>query len=412
MKTFCIHGVLLLLLVSLTIPLSAQNPVSLSGLIYDAANDQPLPYVNITLPGQSIGTVSNSDGYFLFRCPAEFLDDTLMISHIGYRSDSRPARHFQNGPHIIELQPEPVALPEVVVSPVTGLDIVKAALERIPENYPPEPYLMTGFYRELIREKQDLHKYAEGVIRIYREPEEKDRIKLIKGRKRENLPAFAVHKKADPTLGGPMHCFYRDISHYHREFFSAKFFRYYDYTIEGITRVNGKATYIIAFDKKPSAKKGWYRGQLYIERNSKAIIKAEYEYNEFGLKKSQPDAVQRSLAKLIVGITFESGGSQAEVLYTEIDGRWYLKNVRYSIVDKLTRKDTVYLYTTEKELLISGISTRNVHDFAEEELLDPAREFADQLGEYDEEFWQEFNIISATDSQKALIDEMGTAPAE
>jgi hypothetical protein len=390
----------------------SRDQVTVTGIIFDAANGKPLPYVNIHLSGKNIGSVSNNDGYFLFRCPETLLDDSLIISHIGYWSYTNTICELKDTINIIELDPEPVELAGVVAFPVTGLDIIKAAILQLPENCNRNPYIMTGFYRELIREKQDLHKYAEGVIRIYREFGKGDLIKLIKGRNRENLKAFAVHKNADPTLGGPINCFYRDITNYAREFFSEEYFDYYDYSLEGMTSVDNRPVYIISFDKKPDAKKGSYRGRLFIERDSKAIIKADYEYNEYGLKKSQPDPVQRSLAKLFVGITFESAGSNATVDYIEMDGQWYLKSVRYTIVDKLTRKNTVYLYTTEKELLISGITTENLKAFEKDELLDPDKEFSRQVGEYDEEFWKDYTIIKATDSQRTLIEEMAGDEAE
>jgi hypothetical protein len=412
MKIVSIFLLCLVIFVAITQTTFSQDRITVSGIIFDAVTNKPLPYVNINLPGKNMGSVSNNDGYFIFRCPQAFLNDSLIISHIGYRSYSRTIRELAGTVNIIELEPQPIEFAKVVVLPVTGLDIVKEAIRQLPNNCQQDPFIMTGFYRELIREKQDLHKYAEGVISIYREMGNRDLIKLIKGRNRENLKAFAVHKKADPTLGGPMNCFYRDITNYPEEFFSKEYFEYYNYSIEGITRINNRPVYIISFDKKPEAKKGRYRGYLYIDRDSQAILKADYEYNDYGLKRSQPDPIQRSLAKLIVGITFESAGSHATVNYIEMNGQWYLKSVRYSIVDKLTRKKVEYRYTTEKELLISEITTENVNAFKAEELLDPKEEFSRQVGEYDEEFWNDYNIIKATESQRALIDDLNLDESE
>ena len=390
----------------------SKNQTTVSGIIFDSITGKSLPYVNICLYSKNMGTVSNNDGYFIFKFPEMFLNDTLIISHIGYRTYSKRLCEFSNIMNVIELEPEPIELSEVVIIPVTGLEIVKEAIQQLPDNNIQLPYLMTGFYRELIREKQDLHKYAEGVINIYREQGNKDLIKLIKGRKRENLKAFAVHKKADPTLGGPISCFYKDITNYDREFFTEDNFKFYDYSIERIAMFNNKPTYIVSFDKKPNAKKGLYRGKLYIDRDSKALVKAEYEYNEFGLKKSQPDPVQRSLARLFVGIIFESAGSSAEIDYVELEGQWYLKSIRYTIIDKLTRKNKVYLYTTEKDLVISKITTEKIVAFEENELLDPRKEFSIQIGEYDEAFWTDFNILKATDTQKSFINNMGIEESE
>lgn len=384
----------------------AQESVLVKGVVYDAASGKTLPYVNISVKGESMGCVSNKDGFFLLKISEDLTRDTLIISHIGFGTYKNEIFGMQDSLNSIYLNPVAVELASITVLPVSGVDIVRDAITSLPENCVVEPFNMTGFYRELIREKEEVHKYAEGVINIYREFRNKDRIKLIKGRNRENLKAFEVHKKADPTLGGPINCFYRDITNYNREFFNEENFKYYDYSIEGITGVNDKQTYIIYFDKKPESKKGIYKGRLYIDQESGAVIKTEFQLNDLGMKKSQPDAVQRSLAKLFVGITFESGGSFATVNYTEIDGKWYLKSIQYKIIDILTRKEKVYHYVTEKELMISGITTSNVNLFDDKELLNPGREFSNQVGEYDESFWENYNIIQATDSEKDLIGKM------
>lgn len=397
---------------AITLSTNESDTHEIKGIVIDSETQEPLPYSHLSIKNKPFGTITNEDGYFIFKYPEENRNDTLIISYLGYENSIKKLSIFNDSMNFIELKPATIILDEVVVQAKTALSIIKEAIQKLPENYSTAPYIMTGFYRELIREKQDLHKYAEGVIDIYHKMGNKDLIKLIKGRKKENLKAFGVHKKANPTLGGPMGCFYKDITNYEREFFNTEYLKYYDYTIEGLTSVNGKPAYIISFDKKPEVKKGRYKGTIYIDKSSKAVISTNYEYNEYGMRKSQPDAVQRGLAKLIVGITFESLGSFATVNYTEVNGTWYLKSGKYKIIDKLTRKKKVYIYTTEKDLMISEIKKDNIGRFNNEELLDPKKEFSIQIGEYDEQFWENYNIIKATESQKILMDDVDNGEIE
>lgn len=384
----------------------SQDKVKIQGRVIDEENKEPLSYVNISLQNKNIGCISNEEGDFLFTFWEDYNNDTLNFSCVGYKTTHVILADLNDTLNIIELVPAPILLSEVIIKPEAAIDIIKEAINNIPKNYLTNPYNMIGFYRELIREKQDFHKYAEGIIGVYREKGEKELIKLVKGRKRENLKAFGVHKKANPTLGGPIGCFYKDITSYEREFFNNKYLKYYDYKIDGITSINEKPVYIISFNKKPEAKKGRYKGKIFIDKLSKAIIRANYEYNEYGIRKSRPDAIQRGLAKIIVGVTFESLGSFASVNYTEINGKWYLKSVKYKIVDKLTKKKKVYIYTTEKELMISEINKEEIRKFNKEELLNTKKEFSKQIGEYDEEFWKNYNTLKVTKSQKMLIDDM------
>ena len=390
--------------------LNASETMTLTGRILDATTLEPIPYVNIYIKGAEIGSASNFDGYFLFKCPAEYRQDTLVVSHVGYQSFLSTPSEMPLNMNSIHLHPQPIELPEIMA--VTGRSIVEKAISCLDSNINPDPYLMTGFYREIIRDKTALNKYAEGVIHIHRAGGSNDELKLLKGRKRANLAAFAVHKKADPTLGGPIGCFYKDIQTYNKEFFTETSLDFYNYFMEGLTTLENKPVYIIRFDRRPDAKGGIYRGRLYVDQTTLAIVLVQYEYNKFGLMKAQPDIVQRNLAKFFAGLTFETIGFSATVSYFMYDGRWYIKSIHYEIIDKVTRKGIEYVYTTEKELLITDLQLSHVEAFQKSELLDPKKEFVDQLGEYDEDFWENHTILQATENQKQLINALHMDPSK
>ncbi len=66
-----------------TIPEDKEN-MTLSGHILDLKTNAPLPYVNVGVLNQEIGTVTDKQGYFKLEIPENLARDTVRISMIGY----------------------------------------------------------------------------------------------------------------------------------------------------------------------------------------------------------------------------------------------------------------------------------------------------------------------------------------
>ncbi|MFB6456782.1 carboxypeptidase-like regulatory domain-containing protein [Chitinophaga sp. Hz27] len=83
-----------------------------------AADNEPIPYVNLGIPACNSGTVSGEDGTFLLRVSKALLNDSIRISSIGYQSrsylvkDLLPVLSVQ---HNITLSKKNEQLREVVV---------------------------------------------------------------------------------------------------------------------------------------------------------------------------------------------------------------------------------------------------------------------------------------------------------
>jgi hypothetical protein len=74
------------LLVSFS-PLQAQeegNYFTVSGTVKDQKTKKRLEYVNISVPGTNVGTITNSDGEFSIKVQDSLNAKVVEISHIGY----------------------------------------------------------------------------------------------------------------------------------------------------------------------------------------------------------------------------------------------------------------------------------------------------------------------------------------
>lgn len=168
MKTKSIKYLLITLL--LTISFSAFSQKELKNKIVDFATQIPIESASIYIKNTTIGTVSNSDGKFVLLVPNEFVNDTLVISSIGYKSFKTAVKDFDNSFDIF-LEEDIASLDEIVLvaetRPKTGNDIMLKALERLPRNMPDSSYLEKGFLRHKERNKKEFKWLIESAITVY-----------------------------------------------------------------------------------------------------------------------------------------------------------------------------------------------------------------------------------------------------
>lgn len=105
----------------------ARSSVLLTGVVMDADQQQPLPYVNIRLGNTNYGTATDSNGHFtLFVNPG----DSLEFSSIGYRDEVfvMPYDISNKQYSLIQLMwQETTMLNEIVVFPWPTIDQFKDA---------------------------------------------------------------------------------------------------------------------------------------------------------------------------------------------------------------------------------------------------------------------------------------------
>ena len=100
------------------VPQSVQA-ATLSGFVADQSNGESLPYATVVLKGAGdpIGALSNVDGYYAIRGIPADTEYALTISYIGYIAfrDTLVLRAGETRRLDVQLQPEPIAVQEIVV---------------------------------------------------------------------------------------------------------------------------------------------------------------------------------------------------------------------------------------------------------------------------------------------------------
>ncbi|MCX2744347.1 DUF5686 family protein [Mangrovivirga sp. M17] len=90
--------------------LFAQTTVS--GRVIDAENGDPIPFANISIPGTTKGTTTDFDGYYELEISNS--TDSIKASYIGFIPRTKVVP--ENGKLNFQLQPDVIALEEVVVT--------------------------------------------------------------------------------------------------------------------------------------------------------------------------------------------------------------------------------------------------------------------------------------------------------
>ena len=162
----------LLLALFIHVGLFGQEEEFYNGVILSSEDRKPVSFATVRVVNYALGVVSNEDGSFRLPAKLQSYGDSLEISSLGYRDKIIRISDLDRNQIVnILLDPAVEKLEEVVVSAekrrLSAEDIVKNALQRIPYNYPTNPYSYIGYYRDYQLIEQNYTNLNEAIIQIY-----------------------------------------------------------------------------------------------------------------------------------------------------------------------------------------------------------------------------------------------------
>ena len=86
------------------------------GIIFDNQKNEALPYANIGVRGKSVGGIADANGNFNIDLSKADLKDTVVVSYLGYRSQTFLKSEISAQKYTIKLAPAPYQLQEVVAT--------------------------------------------------------------------------------------------------------------------------------------------------------------------------------------------------------------------------------------------------------------------------------------------------------
>lgn len=391
-------------------PLGAQEDnkyITINGIIKDQKSKKILEYVNVSVPGTGIGTISNEDGRFTLKVNDSLQAKTIEFSRMGYFNKQIAIEKNNISDITVYLTLNATKLPEVIVQSDDPRIIVETALSKVVQNYSPNTNLLTGFYRETIKKGRNYIDISEAVIDIYKTPYNKgiqeDRVEVIKGRKL--LSQKSGDTLAVKLLGGPTLSIHTDLIKNQDFLMDRETMNLYSFKHDNPVMLDQQQHYVIIFEPQYVAPEPLFYGKLYINRNNFTISKAEMSMDMSNKSKATAIILKKKPPKL----RFNPEEVSFVINYKQHNGTTYLNYIRNQIRFKCDWKRRLFStnYTVVSEMIVTDIKDENISKISRKAAFRDYHALTDKVGDfYDADFWKDYNIIEPSESLESAINKL------
>jgi len=383
------------LLVIALAPAALAQKITLSGKVIDKETKEPLPFATLGIKDKSIGTITNLQGEFDFHIPADLRNDLFMLSMLGYKPFSAPVWTLMDTkPLVIEVEKSTLMLNEVTVADsLRGGEILMIALSRIEQNYPMQPYLMDGFYRDLKKVGGTYISLLEAAVKIYdedySEPRNKyklrERVALQEVRRSIGYASrFTSYFDQDNLLEDLL--LHNSVRYRH---FPLEELFYESLTREKDTEYNNQQVFVISYSRD-------YRLRVYVEKSNYAIIHVEFESTlEEPLTKKR--GMESRFVRLKRVIDFKPFLGKYYLNYLTVDSNvnWY----------DIRTKELKFETELNQSLLINEVVPNTIRRVpATEKMRNYGLQYQDQP--YNKAFWDNYNVIKESPLDRKILQDL------
>ena len=399
-------GILFLLFAIYGTTYSQNAFVTVNGQLKDAKTGEKINYATISVPNTSIGTVSNSDGEFTLKVNTTLNAEYFEVSHISYATAKFKISDAVGKEKTFYLDLQPIQLKEISIVPGDARGIVEMAIRNVSKNYSKVPNMMTGFYRESIRQRRDYLSIAEAVVDIYKAPysdNQDDQVKIYKGRMGSNV------RKADTLMvqlqGGPNVSMLLDIVKNTDLSIALNNLDNYQFEFGSMVNIDNKLNWVITFSPVVENEEPLYFGKLFIAQDNMAITRAEFSLD----LKDESKASRVFIQKKPMGLHFMPTSTSYLVTYKEQGGKYFLNYVRVDLKFTCDWKRRLFKnhYTVMSEVAITDRREDKIVKFANHDVFKLNMVFAEKVQDFaDADFWGEYNIIEPENSIENAIKKL------
>jgi hypothetical protein len=371
---------------------SAQK-ITLSGRVVDKATGESLPFASVVIKGKPIGTIANTNGEFDFHFSAEYRNDIIVVSMLGYENFEAPVWSMSSG--TIALNKSVTLLSEVVVTDTLtkGGEIFRIALSKIEQNFPMEPFMMDGFYRDIKKVSGTTIALLEAAVKIFDENYAKPRnasklrehVKLVEVRKSlgyENK--FAAYFDQKNLLEDLL---LHNTIRYHHDIAEEVF---ENMQREDDSHYNDREIFVVSYEKD-------FKLKVFIDKEDYAIIHIDFEIDYAGDNlDSRKDVVNTYI------------GYKKNIDFRKYSGKMYLNYITVVTREKWNDINTKALkFDTElvQHLLINQVQPNPTERIRSTEKM---RNYGLQYQDYpyNKEFWSSYNVIKETALDRQVIRDL------
>lgn len=401
---------------------------TLRGRIWRADTNAPVPMVNILLKGSSKGTMTDFEGAFMLLVPTLKTTDTLLFSCLGYKPVREPADLFTGYPFTLRMQEDAILLSEVIITPRSAEDYLRMSLNRRKDNYVTEPYSAFYYYREIVRENKKPTQYEEAIIqghlprrytsdstRLYlygaRQADNLSRVQFMKNyvdkqqnkaikkaKKAKKIPVDSAAKKQGIRINFSTPYWLLDSNFAWKDlgFLNPKKFKFYEYQIQRITDWLGHKVLVITFDQRAKIHEPLYKGTIYLEEKTLAVVAVDFGLSERGLKYLVPGYVKPLIWAM--GISYEPPRLHFHMRFKQVGERWdfhYVYTNGYLHIEKSHwfKDDEISDFNGEQLLYLLERNPEAEFNIPEGKWLERKKPLYQQFdNKYGNQNWERFSI--------------------
>lgn len=391
-----------------TIPVKLLH---LRGRVISSSNRNPVEYATVSLLGKPIGTITNRDGDYLLKLPEENLSDTVVFSCLGYArrkavvADLLPEQ-------LILLTPISIRIKEVQVKAISVEDILEKVRQNIVRNYPENSYLLSGFYRETLQQDEAYINVSEAALEILKAPYDNmlrdDKVRLIKARRSPDVKPF--HWVNFKLQGGPFTITQLDVVKTMETFIDREFQHLYKYSLNRVVWYENRPAFEVRFRPVKNISFPCFRGEMYIDRESYAILFARFSLDDYGLNMAE----QSLIRKKPKGYKVKPVTVDYQVSYYAHHDKWLLHTARASVEFRVKNRQENFnsVFHSISDLLVTNAYPTDLKRFPVKELFTINDIFVEIDFKYDEDFWGAFNIIKPNEDLRNAIKNLVPSKAE
>lgn len=379
----------------------AQEYITISGRVVNEHGEK-MGQVNIRAVGSTIATVTNGEGEFTIKIPSESNIDSLRLSHVGYKISTMACGDISDR-RSITLSSAPITLETLNISLEDASSLLVEAFKRVPYNYPTQRTLQTAYYREMIKKGSSYATLTEAVVEVDRgsySPSSPDRTAIFKGRSsRDNRFTDSLFVKFQ---GGITTALDIDIVKNQGVLFTDRPSDEYKVYRDVPTTIDGRATEVVSFNQISKATDViLFRGQVFIDSISRAIVRAEFNLNVEGRDNATSIFIKKSPPKAKMEVT----EAKYIIAYRLIEDKWHFDYSNTELRFKCKWQGRLFSnnYTISSELAITehGSEPRRIPHSERVKSRDIAYESAQ--GFYDPLFWEDYNTIEPEADISSII---------
>jgi protease II len=444
-----------LLVLLLCFTLNSFSQTTVTGTVVDDKDGTTIPYAYLKIDNVALGTVTDEEGRFRLTIPQKYDGSTITFGYMGYKDLKLSVGDFKarNG-GTFAMKPTTVLLSEVVVKPKKmprAKALLKKVIKKIPINYASSPIMISGYYRETMKENGVYIKYTDAACDYYAQPYstknykwkdyqnpydfslssgtfsfdpnslhrihfhhrtlKEEQANIINSRSSSSLSNREFHSNIE---GGPLGLFARNRIKYQESFLGKKANRDFTYTVSEEEDETGTWLYVLDFHTKttkeeldamasPSNRRQWrvannrklLKGRIYIDQDDFAVVRYEC-------------VVPNQLKQYFCGYDFNEVKHfdyKLDVRFKKKEGRYYIDSMRHEdeFIFKDSTDQTTTFYSAISEFSAIEITTRNLKKLSKEDNF--ANTISNQLYEfpltYDSEFWDKYteeNTVASINS--------------